>query len=1160
MAEFVHLHCHTHYSLLDGATTVDSLIDAAIENKMPAVALTDHGVMFGALEFYKKAKKKKIKPIIGCEFYIVTKGSRFDRGQMVAQCDTIAPIGTKTSRNVYHHIVLLAKNEIGYRNMLKLTTLGHTEGFYYKPRIDYKLLSEYSDGIVCLSACAGGIVASHLVNENYDEAKDVARMYKDVFGDDFYLELQDHNYYIEKNVLAGLPKIAKELNIKLIATNDVHYIKQSHSVGHNIMLNIPDASSTNPVDYKTLRYGTDQIYFKTADEMVKLFPDYPEAIEHTLEVADKCDLKLDFNKNFMPKFIIPDNPKKLTLDQYLEKLTNEGLKKRYQKITDDISERAKYELSVITKMGFADYFLIVADFISAAREMGIMVGPGRGSAAGSIVSYALGITNIDPLKYGLLFERFLNSERISLPDIDIDFSDTRRNEVIDYVKKKYGEKSVSQIITFGTLSSRAVLKDVGRVLSLPLSYIEGITKQIPVTQGKVMPLAEAFDLLPELKALKSSKDEKNKLLVESATLLEGMSRNASTHAAGVVIAPDELDKFVPLYKTPSTDLMTQYSMKDLEEAGLLKMDFLGLRTLSVIEKALKLIKKNNDVTVDLDNLPDYDEETFKLFIKGNTVAIFQFESTGMQEWLRKLKPSSISDLVAMNALYRPGPMENIGDFVKRKHGIQEIEYLHSSLEHILKETYGIIVYQEQVMQIANEVAGFTLAKADIMRRAMGKKDKKLMAELKVEFIQGAIEISKINSKLAENIFDLIEKFAAYGFNKSHSVAYSVLAYQTAYLKTHFMEEYMASALSTEMGNTDKIVLLIDDLRKNGIKVLPPDVNESNTDFTVTKKGIRFGLAAIKNVGTNAVENIILNREKTGKFTSLYNFALNVDLKAMSKKTVESLILAGAFDSINQNRAQNLISVEQIIVAAIAANYHSGIGQNNLFESDSASNVNSEPTLPQIPAWKEKEKLTREKEVLGFYVSGNPLLKYENELSLFTSFRCNEPGINRTVNARLGGIISSIKKKIDKKGNQMAFVSLEDLSGKADCIIFSDAYRKHSSIIVEDSIVIIEGKCEIDSGSVKIFADSIIPIEKASEVFSKKIFLKIDYTKHNSEILDNLYKLLRENKGTAECIFNLSNGNGKTKYYRSNNIGVSVTNELVENINSLLGENSIKLGQ
>ena len=667
MSQFIHLHNHTHYSLLDGATTVDSLLNAALENKMPAVALTDHGVMSGAIEFYKKAKKKGIKPIIGSEFYIVTKGSRFDRGQM-AQSDTLRGETKSKGRGVYHHLVLLAKNEEGYRNLLKLTTLAHTEGFYYKPRIDFELLTQYHSGVVALSACANGVVAAHLVGNNYNEARDVAGMYKSLLGEDFYLEIQNHNSEVEKIVLAGMPTLSRELGIKLIATNDVHYIKPQHAVAHNIMLLIPDASSTNAPDISKLRYGTDQIYFKSAEEMSELFREFPEAISNTLEVAEKCNLELDLKTNHMPKFPIPADAGVNTLEDYLDKLSWEGLRTRFSEITPAIESRITHELGVIRKMGYAGYFLIVADFIRAAREMGVMVGPGRGSAAGSIVSYALGITNVDPLKYDLLFERFLNPDRISMPDIDVDFSDHKRERVIEYVREKYGEESVSQIITFGTLSSRAVLKDVARVLGIPLSVVEPVTKQIPVNQGKVMPIAEALETVSELKGFRDSKDPKIQMLIEVSKVLEGMNRNASTHAAGVVIAPAAISNFVPMYKSPSSELMTQYTMKDLEDAGLLKMDFLGLRTLTVLENALELIEKNHGVKVDLDVLPEGDQKTFELFHKGQTVAVFQFESSGMQDWLRKLRPTTISDLVAMNALYRPGPMENIGDFIKRKHG------------------------------------------------------------------------------------------------------------------------------------------------------------------------------------------------------------------------------------------------------------------------------------------------------------------------------------------------------------------------------------------------------------------------------------------------------------------------------------------------------------
>src|ERR1051326_5460449 len=776
MPEIIHLHNHSHFSLLDGAATIDGLVQSAVQNKMPAVALTDHGVMFGAIEFYKTAKKAGVKPILGCEVYIVTKGSRFDK-EVNAQS-----VKEGRGRGIYHHLVLLAKNFSGYQNLIKLVSLGHTEGFYYKPRIDLELLRRYSGGLVALSACPSGVVSYHLVNDNAAEARATAVTFKEIFADDFYLEIQNHSLEKEKPILAGMPKLAKELGIKLIATNDVHYIKQDHAIAHNVMLLIPDASAASSTDYTQLRYQTDQIYFKSGAQMCELFKDYPQAISSTLEVAEKIEkFSIEPEKSYMPDFPIPPEAGVTTLEDYLDRLSREGLARRYNTITTEIENRLNHELSVIKRMGYAGYFLITLDFINAARKMGVMVGPGRGSAAGSLVSYALGITDIDPLKYDLLFERFLNPDRVSMPDIDIDFADDGREKVIEYVKNKYGVESVSQIITFGTLSSRAVLKDVGRVLGVPLSITESITKQIPVFQGRVTPIAEALETLPDLKWVKESKDEKIRELIKISLVLEGMNRNSSTHAAGVVIAPGPLADYVPLYKTPQTDLMTQYNMLDLEDAGLLKMDFLGLRTLTIVENALTLINENHGVELKLDSITEDDSKTFALFGKGHTTGVFQFESSGMTDWLRKLKPTSISDLTAMNALYRPGPMEMIGDFIRRKQGVQKIEYLHPKLEPILKETYGIIVYQEQVMKIASEVAGFSLAKADIMRRAMGKKDKELMAKQKTECISGAGSRS-FTKKAAGDIFDMIEKFASYGFNKSHSVAYSVLAFQTAYLK------------------------------------------------------------------------------------------------------------------------------------------------------------------------------------------------------------------------------------------------------------------------------------------------------------------------------------------------------------------------------------------
>ncbi len=1162
MPEFVHLHNHTHYSLLDGATTVDSLLNAALENKMSAVALTDHGVMFGAVEFYKKAKKKGIKPIIGSEVYIVTKGSRFDKG--VAQTtDSLRP-EQKKGRGVYHHLVLLAKNETGYRNLIKLITLGHLEGFYYKPRIDFELLTKYSEGLVALSACAGGVVSAHLVNENYNEAKAIALMYRELFGDDFYLEVQDHHYDIERNVLAGMPRLAQELGIKLIATNDVHYIKPEHAIAHNIMLLIPEASSTNTPDYTKLRYGTDQIYFKSAEEMAALFKDFPGAIEHTLEVAEKCTVELDLKTNHMPKFPIPEDAGVSTLEDYLDKLAWEGIRTRTAEVTPEIEARVKHELSVIRTMGYAGYFLIVSDFIRAAREMGVMVGPGRGSAAGSIVSYALGITNVDPLKYDLLFERFLNPDRVSMPDIDVDFSDSKRERVIQYVREKYGEDSVSQIITFGTLSSRAVLKDVARVLGIPLSVVDPVTKQIPVNQGKVMSIAEALEKVPELKSLHDSKDPKIKMLVDVSQVLEGMNRNASMHAAGVVIAPAAISNFVPMYKTPSTGLMTQYTMKDLEDAGLLKMDFLGLRTLTVIENALEMIKKNHDVTINLDELPENDQKTFELFHKGQTVAVFQFESSGMQDWLRKLKPNSISDLVVMNALYRPGPMESIGDYIQRKHGLQKIEYLHPKLEATLKETYGVIVYQEQVMRIASEIAGFTLAEADLMRRAMGKKDKAAMAAQKTKFVAGAAKTSNISPKLSEEIYERIEKFSSYGFNKSHSVPYSVVAYQTAYLKAQYPAEYMAATLTSEIGNTDKIVMLIDECRKLELEVLPPDVNESESTFSVTANGIRFGLVAIKNVGSNAVDAIISARGGSAfsgqRFTSLFDFCRKVDLHVVSKKTIESLIMAGAFDSINVNRAQLLTVVEQSVAAAQQMQSQQERGQSNLFDGGSVKeHPFLIPTLPTVTPWTESEKLSNEKLVLGFYVSGHPLLKYESEINAFATIHLGDVEGMKNGSVRAGGIITSIKKKIDKNNRPMAFITIEDFTGKADCVVFASVFKKCEDLIKPEAMVLVEGNGEVSGDVIKIAAAEIVPMDKVREKFAKRVFLLLNTDEVNNGTMEKLRLVLEKSKGNCQCYFNVIGKEfSAQQVFVSRKFSINPTNEFMDSVRSLLGKHSIKV--
>lgn len=1151
MSQFIHLHNHSHYSLLDGASRIEDLIQAAVENRMPAVALTDHGVMFGAIEFYRKARKAGVKPIIGFEAYIVTRGNRFDK-------TTNEKTGSLTGRGIYQHILLLARDEAGYRNLIKLCTLGHTEGFYYKPRIDLELLNQYRAGIVATSACAGGVVSALLVNGNYDDARTIAGTLKDIFGDDFYIEIQNHGTKVEEAVLREAPRLAREVGVKLVGTNDVHYIKPDHALAHNIMLCIPEASSTNVPDYLSLRYGTDQLYFKSSEEMVEVFRDWPEAITSTLEIAEKCNLELDLKKNHMPAFPIPADAGVSSLEGYLEKLAREGLRRRYAMVTPEMEKRLEHELSIINRMGYAGYFLIVQDFINAARAMGVRVGPGRGSAAGSLVSYAVGITDVDPFEYGLLFERFLNPDRVSMPDIDVDFADNKRDRVIEYVRDKYGRDSVAQIITFGTLSSRAVLKDVGRVLGIPLGTIDSITKQIPVVQGKVTPLAEALETVPDLKWLKESTDEKIRLLIETALVLEGMNRNVSTHAAGVVIAPGNISDFVPMYQTPQTELMTQYNMKDLEAAGLLKMDFLGLRTLTVLDNALELIRQNHGMEIDLDRLPPNDPETLELFSRGQTVAVFQFESSGMQDYLKKLKPTSIHDLVAMNALYRPGPMENIPTFIDRKHGREKMTYPHPSLEAILRETYGVIVYQEQVMKIASEIAGFSLAKADLMRRAMGKKDKALMAELKKEFVTGAIN-NGIDRKVAADIFDLIEKFASYGFNKSHSVAYSVLAYQTAYLKAHYPAEYMAATLTSEIGDTDKIVLFIDDCRKFGIEVLPPDVNESGVSFVVVKKRIRFGLSAIKNVGVGAVEEIVRARTDGGRFQDIFDFCSRVDLRIVNKKTIESLIQAGAFDSLHEDRAQLFESVERAISYGQSAQEQSGRGQSSLFEIGGAKLV-VRPALPPVQPWTESEKLSREKAVLGFYVSGHPLLKYEDEIEAFSTafFGKPEEVKNNTV-VRVCGIISSVKKKVDRRGNMMAFVTLEDFTGKGECVVFSDPYKKYESLLRPEGMIMAVGRADTEGESLKIIVNDIIPLDSVRERFTKSVNLVVDLDRATVDTVVELRKVLEEHRGKCLCYITVTGGGRpNNSLYLTRRHEVNPSGEFLHAVKQLLGSRAVRL--
>ena len=1143
MPQFVHLHNHSHYSLLDGASQIDDMIERAVELKMPALALTDHGVVFGAIELYKHAQKAGIKPLVGCEMYIAK--------------------GKRNEKNGYNHLTVIVKNYEGYSNLIKLVSLAHLEGYYYKPRIDFELLEKYHEGLIVLSGCLSGPVSEPIVNGNLESARKAARMYKDLFGEDYYLEVHSHGLEEEKRVLAAMPKIAREIGAKLVAVNDGHYLKREHAIPHNILLNISQ-SSNGTKDPTELRYKVPEFYFKSPEEMEKAFIDYDfggAAIENTLEVADKCDLKLALKQDLMPRFPIPDNAGVSSPEEYFEKLAREGLEKRYEKITPEIQSRFDHEIAIIKRMGFPGYFLVVQDFINSARAMGVRVGPGRGSAAGSIVSYSLGITDVDPLQYGLLFERFLNPERVSMPDIDVDFADNKRDKVIEYVKGKYGEESVCQIVTFGTLSSRAVLKDVGRVLGIPLSTIDSITKQIPVILGRVTPLQEAVDTIPELRWVKESNDPKIKQLIEYSVVLEGTNRNVGTHAAGVVIAPSDISRYVPLYKTPSTEVITQYEYKSLEEIGLLKMDFLGLRTLTVIEDTLRMIQENHNKDIDLAEIPLDDSKVFELFSAGQTVAVFQFESAKMQEYLKKLKPTSIDDIIAMNALYRPGPMDMIDDFIDRKLGKKPIEYLHPNMEKILRPTYGVMVYQEQVMQIANEIAGFTLAQADMMRRAMGKKDKDLMAEQKKQFVEGAATKS-IDRKLAGEIFDLIDKFASYGFNKSHSAAYSVLAYQTAYLKAYFTAEFMAATLTSEIGDINKMTLLLDECRKQKIEVLGPDVNESHATFSVTDGKLRVGLSAIKNVGVGAAEEINRARTEGGKFENVFDFVARVDLKSVNKRALESLIKAGAFDSLGHRRAQLANSFERIVQFGLSVQESRTSSQSSLFDLMNAEEkkLATYPTLDDVPEWSQGEKLNREKELLGVYISGHPLLKFEQEYNSFTNIRIGDAStLQGVTGARAAGIVVDVRRKIDRKGNTMAFVQLEDFTGKGELIFFSDAYAKYQGILYPDSIILVSGKAESNGDSVRIMVSEAHLLEEAASRFTKSIAVTIDSSDKSRQSLSSLKQILGNHPhGNCSIFFSVTNGDSKPKLFRAGAISVTPDRKFMDELFEIFGKDNVRL--
>lgn len=1154
MKDFVHLHNHSHYSLQDAAATVKDLVKTAVKYEMKAFALTDHGVMYGVQEFYKEAKKANLKPLIGMEGYIVLDGSRFDKKNS-------ANGDEKRSKN-YYHIVFIAKNKTGFKNLVKLTSIGFKEGFYYRPRIDLEVLKKYSDGIICCSACAGGIVAKDIVNDNLKKARETVRIFKEIFGDDFYLEIQNHFLEIEKPILEWMPKLAKEFNVKLVCSNDIHYIEKSHAIPHNILLLIGDKGD---YDYKNLRYKTDQVYFKSKEEMIELFKDFPEAIESTIEIADKCDLSLETKEYLHPKFPIPPDSKAKTEEEYFKELAEKGLKERFENITKEIRERFDYEVETIIKMGFAGYFLIVQDFINYAKNNGIPVGPGRGSAAGSLVAYCLKITDVNPLDYGLLFERFLNPERKSMPDIDVDFADDKREKVIEFVKNRYGKDSVCQIITFNKLSSKAVLRDVGRVIGIPLNTVNQVTKYIPSIFGKVLSIDEALEQVKELEWIKESKDEKIREWIEYSKALEGIYRGAGKHAAGVVITPGPVDDNIPIALAVNAespdDLVTQYSMKELEAVGALKMDFLGLRTLTIIRDAIELIEKNRKIKIDIQKIPLDDKKTYELFAKGQTTAIFQFESGPMREYLRRLKPNSISDLAAMNALYRPGPMDFIDEFIDRKFGRKKIEYLHPSLEPILRDTYGIIVYQEQVIQIANKIAGMSLAEADLLRRAMGKKDAAAMAEQKDKFVKGAIA-NGIDEKIALKIFEDIDKFANYGFNKSHAVAYSIVAYQTAYLKAHFPAEFLAANMSNEFNDIDKIAPLLEDCRRLKIPVSPPNVNNPSVFFNVANGKIIFGMSAIKNLGISAVEEIQKTRNRIGRnFTSIYDFCAQVDNRIVNKKALEALALSGAFDEIHPNRAQVFAAIETALEYGQKFKKSYIDPSESLFADTDFDITIKEPDLPKIPDWDIKEKLAKERSALNFYLSSHPLDKHIIEYNSFATIKLGEINNAEEIDsksARVIGVINDVETKLDKAGRRMAFFKLVDLTGSAECIIFSDAYMKYEEWIKEEEPVMAYGITESSGDRIKLQVEKVLPLEKVKYELTKSINLILRADELGLETIDVLKNIFEKNSGKYPVFLIVLENGGKPRTFHLPNYKISLSNEILKDLTEVLGEENIIL--
>ncbi len=1148
MSGFTHLHVHTQYSLLDGAARISELVARAKELNMDSLAITDHGAMYGVIDFYKECKKNGIKPILGTEAYVAP-GSHLE----------------KNSSRENAHIILLSKNEQGYKNLMKLSSISFVDGFYYKPRIDYALLEQYHEGIICLSACLAGDIPQLILKRRYDDAKALAKRLKGIFGDDFYIEIQNHGIPEQLEVLPQLVQLANELGIKYVATNDVHYVKKEDAESQDVLLCI----QTNRVvtDENRMRMSADEFYLKSADELRAMLPEYPEAFKTTGEIADKCNVEIKFGEQHLPGFTAPDG---MTNLEYLTKLCREGLERKMPAASKEVRDRLEYEISVIAQMGFVDYFLIVWDFVNFAHENGIFVGPGRGSGAGSLAAYSMGITDTDPIKYDLIFERFLNPERISMPDFDIDFCIERRQEVIDYVTRKYGADHVCQIITFGSMAARLVVRDVGRALDMPYAEVDRIAKMIPNALG--MTLTKALELSPELKALYDS-DTKIKKLIDLSLKLEGLPRHASTHAAGVVICAQPTVEYVPLQRNEDA-ITTQFTKDTVEELGLLKMDFLGLRNLTVIRDTLDFIKKQGREVPDLERMENDDPAVFKMISEGDTDGVFQLESNGMRQFMMQLQPDCFEDIIAGISLFRPGPMEQIPRYIAARSNRKNIKYAHEKLKPILEKTYGCMVYQEQVMQIVRDLAGYSWGRSDLVRRAMAKKKHDVMAKEREYFINGIVEDGKVivpgavrngvDKDTANRIFDEMMDFASYAFNKSHAAAYAVLAYRTAYLKKYYPVEFMTAQMNSFIGkDMKKISEYVGYCRQRGIDVLPPDVNSSTSKFSVENGGIRFGFAAIKNVGESVTENIAAEREKNGSFKDFYDFIRRDE--QVNKRSLEGLIKAGCFDSMKLHRSQLLAVYEQAMSAVGSENKRRASGQLSLFDMAGGNEVASEADIP-IPNIQELDQstlLSMEREVMGVYISGHPLLDYAAELKALD--QCSELSAADDTGAykdnqrvRAGGIITSVRTKPVKSGNGlMAYAVVEDLSGSIEFAVFPSVFNRFGNRLIVDNKVVVSGRLSMrEDQNNTVIADEIMPLEKnaAAGKAAGKLYLRLN-TKDKS-VLDRLTTVLRRYPGSSTVI--LVDNATKKAMQADEELSVNPSVTLIEVLNELLGKENVRL--